>query len=113
MEEQTLFDGVEQRDRGIAQAVSHADRESPNWSDKAYDFLLDFLRTNTKFMAEDVRNASVGIVPAPPSNRAWGAVIVRAAKKGIIRKVGFNKVKNPKAHCTPATEWESLYFDEY
>lgn len=105
----TLFDGPVLRDRGIQQATDHAGRQ---WSDQAYDFLLKFLKTNTTFMAEDVRTASIGFVPEPPSKRAWGGIIVRAAKQGLIQKVGFRNVKNAKAHCTPAAVWESLYFEE-
>jgi len=109
----TLFDGAKLRDRGIDRAVSHADSVEPQWSEQAYQFLLTFLTHNREFMAEDVREASIGIVPEPPSNRAWGGVIVRAAKAGYIRKAGFKKVRNSRAHCTPAAVWQSLYFGEY
>ena len=57
-------------------------------------------------MVEDVREASKGVVPVTPSTRAWGGVVVRASKAGVIKRKGFKNVKNAKAHCTPATLWE-------
>jgi len=94
--------GQELRDRGIEQAVSHAGQK---WTDQAYQFLLLFCNGHAEFMAEDVRRASKGCVPEPPSKRAWGGVIVRASKAGLIERVGYRQVKNAKAHCTPAAVW--------
>jgi len=59
-------------------------------------------------MTEDVRISSEGIIEIPPSNRAWGGVIVRAVKSGLIKRIGFQNVNNPKAHKTPATLWETI-----
>ena len=100
-----LFTGQQLRDKGISQAVDNADNNSENWSGKAYQFLLSYIKQNREFMAEDVRLASVGIVDAPPSSRAWGGIIVRAVKAGLIQRVGFRNVSNAKAHCTPASLW--------
>jgi len=100
-----LFTGQQLRDKGISQAVNHADQQSENWSHYAYQFLLSYIKQNREFMSEDVRAASVGIVDTPPSSRAWGGIIVRAVKSGLIRRKDFCTVKNPKAHCTPASLW--------
>ena len=100
-----LFTGQQLRDKGISQAVNHADQQSENWSHYAYQFLLSYIKQNREFMTEDVRAASVGIVDEPPSSRAWGGIIVRAVKSGLIRRLGFRSVSNAKAHCTPASVW--------
>lgn len=108
MNQPDLFSGQELRDIGMKQATDHADQKIEKWSDRAYDFLLEFIKTNKEFMAEDVRNASEGTLELPPSNRAWGSIFVKAARAGMIKRKGYRQVKNAKAHCTPATLWEVL-----
>jgi len=107
MEKQlNLLKGNELRDMGINQSLENAENTNENWGECAYSFLLKYTKTNKTFMAEDVRVDSEGIVPEPPSKRAWGAVFVMAKKNKLINSIGFRNVKNPKAHRTPATLWE-------
>jgi len=90
---------------GAAQAERHANETAPGWSDRAFEALCAFVQQHTgKFQAEDVRNWAQHVPPAP-SNRAWGSVILKAAKAGIIKAVGYERVNNPQAHATPATVW--------
>lgn len=105
--EMNFKSGEELRDEGIQKAIDNANEASPSWSEMAFKFLQGFAARNKEFMAEQVREASLEQIPIPPSKRAWGAVIVRAAKCGLITRKGYRKVKNKKAHCTPATLWES------
>jgi len=70
--------------------------------------LFKYALNNEEFMAEDVRAASRGFIPDPPSNRAWGGVFVSAKNDNIITPIGYKMVSNPKAHRTPATLWKSL-----
>lgn len=100
--------GKELRDLGIQQSIDNANTKIENWSEIAYNFLLDYVKNHPEFMIEDLRNASIGSVPVPPSNRAWGGVAVKAVKAGIIERKDFRNVKNPKAHYTPATLWKVL-----
>ncbi len=92
--------------------MENADKQSYKWTYYAYQFLIDYIKSNKEFMAEDVRIASEGIVEAPPSKRAWGGIFVKAVKSGLIKRKGFMNVKNAKAHCTPATLWEVCQFDK-
>ncbi len=95
--------------KGINKAMDNANNENDMWSAKAYNFLLHYIRNNSKpFLAEDVRKLSEGIVPQPPSARAWGGIMVMAKNNNMIESVGYKKVSNPKAHGTPATLWISL-----
>jgi hypothetical protein len=111
MDRQLPFDfeaeptGEDLRDKGIQQAMDHANETSEKWSEIAYAFLREYMVGQSVFMAENVREASRNVVPDPPSNRAWGGVLVRAAKEGLITRMGFRNVKNTRAHCTPATLW--------
>ena len=111
MSQLTIFDQVEsnrRRNEGMQQAIDHANDKEPKWSDIAYGFLLRYMRSNVRFMTEDVRQASEGVVPEPPSQRAWGAVIIRAVKEKKIVRHSYQKVKNVKAHSTPASVWERV-----
>lgn len=109
MQQEMNFTGQQKRDRGIKRAIDNANDKVENWSGLAYIFLKDYIRTHKEFMAEQVRMASIGRVPDPPSKRAWGVIIVRAKKQGLIERVGFRNVTNSKAHCTPATVWKRKY----
>jgi hypothetical protein len=97
--------GKQLKERGMQKAVDHANQVHTDWSEKAFEFLKSFIIEHKKFLAEDVRYYSAGKVPEPPSQRAWGSVIVRAAKAGLIRRVGYEQVKNVKAHRANASVW--------
>lgn len=103
-----LFSGQELRDAGMQAAVDHANCVHPKWSDAAYNFLLIYMKQFKEFMVEEVRQASEGTVPQAPNQRAWGGIVVRAVRLGLIRRKGFRNVANAKAHCTPATVWEVI-----
>ena len=100
-----INNGAELRDKGIKKALDNANNTHNRWSEKAYDFLLKYIKYQYEFMTEDVRVASEKAIPKPPSNRAWGSVILRASRSGLINRVGFANVKNAKAHKTPASVW--------
>lgn len=92
---------------GMEASEDHANQVIENWSELAMTFLIKYAKINKSFLAEDVRNASIETVPTPPSNRAWGGVMVRAKNNGIISTDGYRRTKNPLAHSTPATFWKS------
>jgi hypothetical protein len=95
------------RNQGMAQALAHANLACPDWEDKALIHLLIY--PHGMFMAEEVREwAYQQGLPQPPHERAWGGIIRNARKLGLIKKVGFQNVKNPKAHATPAGLWQSI-----
>lgn len=104
-EQLSMFDGQGLAKQGMIKAALNAENENEGWIKSAYDFLLKYSRTHKEFMCEDVREASEGIVPPPPTNRAWGAIIRQARKSGLIVKKGYRAVKNKKAHATPAALW--------
>ena len=97
--------GSQLRDKGIKQAINNANDTHEKWSEKAYKFLVDYIKSHKEFMTEELRIDSEKEIPKPPSNRAWGGIILRAVRAGLIHRVGFANVKNAKAHKTPATVW--------
>ena len=100
-----LFTGKQLADIGMNQALDNADRKVENWSEIAYQFLLEYIKFHSEFMIEDVRIASIGIVPDPPSGRAWGGIVVRAKNQKLIINVGLRRKVKPDAHMTPAALW--------
>jgi hypothetical protein len=99
------------RDAGIAQSIATAQDEHADWKDLALAFLFrELMDGKRQFRIEEIRESAERFrkVPDPPSRRAWGAVAVTAAKRGWIRKIGYQETTNPKSHATPATLWESL-----
>ena len=102
------FTGRELARAGAQLALNHADEVHENWGAEACEYLEIFLRLNPRreFMAEEVREyAYKRGLPHPISERAWGAVMSRAQKAGIIRWCGNRQVKNRKAHSATASVW--------
>lgn len=94
---------------GMKKSITNANLVNDGWSRQAHSFLVDFVRIQEgEFMAEDVREKSRGIVPVPPTTRAWGSIIRAAAMSGIIRKVGIRSVKNSTAHRANAGVWQRV-----
>lgn len=95
---------------GAERAERHANAVHDSWSEKALEFFKGYAESNPKFMVEDVRFASQGLVPVAPSQRSWGAIVLKAAKAGWIHNDNreFSQVKNGKAHRANAAVWKSL-----
>lgn len=99
--------GAQLRDIGMQTAADHA---SEAWNEKAYEYLKKYLKINRdKFMTEFFRQwaESNGLHP-PPTARAYGSIISKAAKKELIKHCGYSRTSNYKAHKTPASVWQAL-----
>lgn len=99
------------RDAGMETAARHAEEVSSGWSDRALSFLIIYAKSHLRIMGEGVRAASKGIVDQPPHLRAWGSVMMRASRAGLIEKAGYVQVENPKAHRANAALWRSKIFE--
>lgn len=96
------------RNAGMETAARHADAVVDGWSDRAYAFLVDYVGANRqrRFMAEDVRVAAEETgFPGPPDNRAWGAVVAKAARKHLIKRIGYGPQSSASCHCSPKSIW--------
>lgn len=102
-----LFSPTQITAEAIERSVSHADAVIPSWSEKAYNLLREYISTYRVFQCEDFRKWCIGSLKEPPSKRAFGSVILKAAKENLITRIGYEKVKNIKAHQTPASVWQS------
>lgn len=100
--------GEQLRDQGISRALQSTEW---GWQNEAYRLLKQFVKTSDPFrvfLVEDVRAfAKDQGLPDPPSNRAWGGIVVKAKKEGVVKQVGYSQVKNPTAHKANAALWQS------
>jgi hypothetical protein len=96
---------------GMANAIEHADRVSARWSAQAGQLLRIFSQIKPEFMAEDMRVwAHREGLPLPPDPRAWGAVVHRAVREGVIVCDRFEMTKIKPAHATPRPVWRSTIY---
>ncbi len=79
------------RDDGMERAGRHADAEHKDWRDKALGYVRLYAVASTgPFLTEDVRvEAEKDGLPLPPDRRAWGSVLQRAAREGIVTRAGY------------------------
>jgi hypothetical protein len=97
------------KQRGI-DAAEHADRKTPGvatWQERAAA-LLDEWRIDgpLEFQADQfVQYAITRGLPEPPDRRAFGAVIVRASRKGVLEHAGYAAGTNKRHHGNPKTVW--------
>lgn len=106
-----LFTGKELKQAGIHLAAEHADQVKPGWLDEAINDLKVFLLWNTSpFMCETFRVFAEQEcqLPPPPHARAYGAVMQRAKREGLIEHAGYKQVSNPRAHMANASLWRKV-----
>lgn len=91
---------------GMQMAIESAQQKSKDWKEDAMDLLREFIQTKKEFMCEEFREyAHAHGLLVPPSKRAFGGIIAKAAFLGWIKNVGYRKVKNPIAHRANAAVW--------
>lgn len=95
---------------GLSLAVETANAEHPKWSERCWQLFFQWLNRKPRyfeFMIEDFRDYvySYGLIEAPKSDRAFGFLSVKAMKREMIEFSRVAKVKNKKAHATPANVW--------
>lgn len=97
-----------ERDQGIERSVARADRASEGWSELALSWIKRYAREHRgeRFIGRQIvlASRSWGLVQ-PPNDKAWGGPMQKAAKLGIIRKVGV--APDPNRHCNPVPLWEA------
>lgn len=107
---QTKAEARERAETGMQLATEKADRDEPGWSDLAYLALEKYCLAHPwkHFLAEDVREWAEkrGMVPAPENAKAWGSVMVRAKKEGLIDNRGYAPANS--SNRSPKTQWVSI-----
>jgi hypothetical protein len=95
MTECPLFSWQADRDQALALVEANAGRE---FSDRAQRFVVGFLAVHGAAAGEKITDAAKAAGIVPHDDRAFGAVYLRLARAGIIRKAG--SVKREKGHGT-------------
>ena len=99
---------------GIAQSATAQEARIPGWSDAALTLLRRYcaVRKRRRFPGEfDIENfrdyAAVRGLPEPHNASAFGNVMQRAAREGLIRFAGYRVPTNPTARGRPIRKWEA------
>lgn len=103
-----LFSGEILRDAGIQLATDHAESKIPDWKNITWELFKEFLQTiDEPFMMESFRShlALIDGYEFPPSGRAYGWIALKAARSGLIKKIGHRNVLNARAHACFAALW--------
>ena len=94
--EQLKFDGMKLVDENA----------DPDWKHAADRAVEDLALTRRMFTSDDVRALLATI--ETHELRALGPVMLRAARKGLIAKAGFDYSTSPSRHKAPVQVWRSL-----
>ena len=103
--------GLEARNIGMQEALSHAVSVQHDWAEQAMNALRVYIGAHPgkEFMTEKVRAYAHGYlkVPRPPHGRAWGGIMVKAARLGLIERVRLGPVEAASSHMANATVWRA------
>lgn len=98
---------------GMELAVETANGEHPKWSERCWQLFYQWLNKKPRyyeFMIEDFRKYlyDYDLIERPKSDRAFGFISVKAVKMNLISFSKMERVKNKKAHATPASVWMKI-----
>jgi hypothetical protein len=96
-------DAEQARDLGMARVAT-----DPSWAEYAFDFLAGYCRTHPTMFPDDLW--AEGLTP-PREARAFGPVIQRAARCGMIVKTAETRARL-RGHMTLAVVWRSTIYED-
>lgn len=80
-----------------------------DWLDTVDYAILCHANSGRTFTVEDVRIRCRGVaLPEPKHPNAWGAAFSRAAKQGLIERVGYQKNRLASAHSRIVSTWRGV-----
>ncbi len=93
------------RDSGMQRAQEHAEDVAPGWADRAFAALCAYAKLAGRFTSYEFRMTAYSQgLDAPPTDKAFGPVFLRAVKAGVIQKTGY--AQHPERHASPTPVWE-------
>jgi len=93
-----LFAGMALRDKGMKQVFVN----SGEWKDIAYEYLLKLTPRNIDITGEFIRVTIINAgCPYPHHCNAWGPLIKKAARAGVLRFTGtYRLARTKKRHAS-------------
>jgi len=105
-------ESVAAKREGMQRVADHAE---PGWGDQMLDLVKVVCRCQRQFTADDVfvQAAALGIAKATHDRRAFGPVMMRAAKAGWCVKADCAPRNSARKSCHAGamTVWDSLLFN--
>lgn len=99
-----IDDGSAGRDKGMAQALAHAEDVVASWGEMAYGYLQSY--PQARFITAELREwATEHGLPLPTTAWAWGSVITRAVRAGLIEQDGFDQHGDATSHKKVVPVW--------
>lgn len=92
---------------GMTRAALNAEYHSQGWRELAFFHVTQY--PGDVFSSEDVREYAYALgLPKPPDERAWGYVITRAKRTGLIEFHGMSQQRAPHCHKGYSTIWKRI-----
>lgn len=108
-----ISEGDKLATQGLTRAVSKADHDYTDWSDRCWQLFLKWLGKKPvgyHFQVEEFRQDCMkwGKIEEPASNRAFGFISKRALSQRLIVSAGKAKTKSSKSHSANAEVWRKI-----
>lgn len=87
------------------EAITYAGANTPiGWADLVDDTIVEFAERCVPFVVDDIREVTGH--PLGASDNAFGARFMAAARRGLIRKVGYQQSTRPERHGGIVAVWQ-------
>lgn len=99
-------EGEARKAEGQEQVAEHNEA----WMDYVTSAIACFAKSGIEFTSEDVRTycGTWAAFSSPKHPNAWGAAFSRAAKQGLIERVGYQKNRLASAHSRIVSTWRGV-----
>lgn len=109
MTQHSINFGKTLKEKGMKRSLESAERVNPGWQEKAYWYFKYWIRYQKQpFKMESFREWCKDLIPEPPSLRAFGAIVRRAKKEGLIKHIDYTQTENPKSHQANCSLWQRV-----
>lgn len=98
--------GESLKESGISAVLASVDATDSSWTGHALSLLEYFAKSVREFSSDEFRAHFVNQLSEPSHYNAYGALFSVAAKRGIIKHIGYVKSKRAPAHSRVVGVWQ-------